>query len=127
MHELQPLSPFEQEVVDKAREGEVADFSSADDAHNDLAKWVKDREIRAQLIYALATNSNPNWPVHAKGVRVKGAVIVGALDFQAANVKCPLSLEQCWIPERMIFKHASVSSLDLRGSFAAMGINADGM
>jgi len=127
MPELQPLSPFEQRVVAAARDGEVADFSSADDAHDDLAKWLKDREIRAQLIYALATNSNPNWPVHAKGVRVKGALIVGALDFEAANVKCPLSLEQCWIPEQMIFTHASVSALDLSGSFVRRGINADGM
>jgi len=130
MHELQPLSPFEQRVVDAARDGEVADFSSADAARNDPLKgdqWGPDRQIRAQLVYALATNSNPSWPVHAKGVRVKGASIVGALDFEAANVKCPLSVERCCIPERIILKHASVSSLDLSGSFVAKGIDADGM
>ncbi len=130
MHELEPLSPFEQRVVDAARDGKVADLSAGDEAYNNPLEgdqWVKEREIRAQLIYALSTGSNPNWPVHAEGVRVKGASIVGALDFEAANVKCPLSLERCCILEQIIFKHASVSSFDLSGSFAAMGIDADGM
>lgn len=130
MPELEPLSPFEQQVVDAARDGKVADFSSADDAQNDPLtgdQWGNDREIRAQVICALATNSSPSWPMHAKGVRVKGARIVGALDFEAATVKCPLRLERCCIPERIVFKDASVSSLDLSGSFVAMGIDADGV
>jgi len=133
MPELQPLSPFEQQVVDAARDGgvarvsNVAGLSPAEGAYNDPLKWLKDRQVRAALIYALATKSNPYWPVHAKGVRVEDALIVGALDFEAANVKCPLSLQRCWIPERIIFTHASVRSIDLSGSFVPMGIDADGV
>jgi hypothetical protein len=36
-----------------------------------------------------------DWPVDAKGVRLRGAVISGHLDLEAVALRCPLRLEEC--------------------------------
>lgn len=36
-----------------------------------------------------------DWPVHAKGVQLRGADISGPLDLEASALRCPLRLEEC--------------------------------
>ena len=37
------------------------------------------------------------WPVHAKGVRLRGVLISGLLDLEGAELRCPLSLDGCYL------------------------------
>ena len=126
---LEPTSA-EQKLIDAAACGQVADYSSGNpeqDRPAEGASWGLERAVRAAVIYALATGSGPDWPVHGKGVRLKGAKIEGALDFEAAKIACPLGLVNCRIASRFVFRDASAHSIVLDGSFLAGGLDGEGL
>ena len=60
----------------------------------------------------------------AKGVRLRGARISGRLDLEAATLRCPLQLDNCYAPEPVIFTYATVSLLALTGCHLA-GLTGD--
>jgi hypothetical protein len=123
------LTSAEKEVVNAAAEGDLADFTAGDKQADDPAQgaaWDDGRSVRAEVIYALAVGTNPAWPVHAKGVRIRGAKIVGALDFEAATLRCPLALLGCYIAEPVTLRGATIPALYLNGSHLP-GLSADGV
>jgi len=81
------------------------------------AGWGSERTIRAEIIYALAVGTNPQWPVHTKGVQLAGANIVGALDFQGAKISCPLVFINCYVGQPIILVDASAPTISLYGSY----------
>ena len=111
-------------MISSAKLGELCDFGEGDPSQG--ANWGKERTVSADVIYALCRGTREDWPVHAKGVRIQGARIVGTLDFEAATLRCPLHLVSCFIEEPMRFYEARVRSLVLSGSFT-QGLLADGM
>jgi hypothetical protein len=126
--ELKP-KPAERQLVDAAKKGVVADFHSPDGKENDLAagaNWGRDRKIRAAVIYALATGADPRWPVHARGVRLRGARIVGDLDFAGTELARPLALLQCYMEKTLNLEGASAHSIFLTGSRVGK-LKADGL
>ena len=124
LNETTKLSAAEQRVISSAKRGEFCDFGEGDPSEG--ANWGKKRTVSADVIYDLCCGTRQEWPVHAKGVRIRGARIVGALDFEAAILRCPLHLVSCFIEQRMCFGDARVPSLVLSGSFT-QGLQADGM
>ena len=113
------LTSAEKEVVNAAAEGDLADFTAGDKQADDPAQgaaWDDGRSVRAEVICALAVGTNPAWPVHAKGVRIRGAKIVGALDFEAATLRCPLLLVGCYIDKPVTLLGATIPALNLHGS-----------
>ena len=104
------LSPHEQYVIDRTREGEVADFTP-------MASGAGGRPaVRAGFLRKLLLQLDPNWPVRLPGVRIKGARIEGALDLSdcaGANGLPALELIACEIPEPMDFRHARLARLSL--------------
>ena len=118
------LSPAEQRVISSAERGEFRNFGEGDPSQG--ANWGEERTVSADVIYALCCGKGEEWPVHAKGVRIRGARIVGTLDFEAAILRCPLHLVSCFIEQRMCFDDARLPSLVLSGSFT-QGLQADGM
>lgn len=124
------LTHAEQELIRAVATGQVADYSSDDPEQNDPRKgleWGPGRTIRADIICALALQTNSVWPVHARGVQLKGARITGRLDLQSAKVTCPLALQHCYVEERVILKDASIHSMDFYGSYVPGGINGMGL
>ena len=124
MNETTNLSDAEQRVISSAKQGEPCDFGKEDPSQG--GNWGEERTVSADVIYALCCGTRQDWPVHAKGVRIRGARIVGTLDFEAATLRCPLYLFSCFIEEPMRFNDARVRSLALSGSFT-QGLLADGM
>jgi hypothetical protein len=57
------------------------------------------------------------WPVHAKGTKLRGLRITANLDLEAATLRCPLRLEHCYFsnPWPVNFHHASASLITLTG------------
>jgi hypothetical protein len=115
-------TPAEEKLIKAAYEGRIEDYSdrrSEDTGANDPAqgaRWGPERTIRAGIIYALVVGTNPVWPVHSKGVQAAGAKIVGALDFRAAKITCPLVLIKCFVEEPIELIDATAETIALYGS-----------
>lgn len=119
------LSPHEHFVLDRARLGEVADFSPLGGADGSKPG------VRAGFIRKLMLGLDPNWSLPAPGVRIKGARIEGVLDLTDCSALPALSLEACDIPEPMQLKHAALARLSLRhcalSAVRAMGAQIAGV
>ena len=96
------LTPVERELIDHAGRGKKLNLSRR---RNSASK-----SIRATVIVELATNSGEpwrRWQVHAKGIRLKGAVITkGPLYFPAETVTRPIELSDCQIQETVVLPYA---------------------
>ncbi len=115
----------QEKLVEAAKKGAPAKYTTGDKELDDPAKgadWGPERKIPAKAIYALAVGDNPQ--VHAKGVRILGAKIVGPLDLEGAKVPHPLALINCFIEELVTLRDADALSISLDGSRVA-GIKAD--
>ena len=124
LNKTMKLRDAEQRVISSAERGEFCAFGEEDPSEG--ANWGEERTVSADVIYALCCGTGEEWPVHAKGVRIRGARIVGTLDFEAAVLRCPLHLVSCFIEQPMCFDNANVPRLALSGSFT-QGLQADGM
>jgi hypothetical protein len=78
-----------------------------------MKEWGKDRTIRASVLRRMLVGQE--WPVHAKGVRLRGLRIEGCLDLEGAAVRCPLRLRECYLddPGPVILDYAGVPLLTL--------------
>lgn len=126
MTQEQELSPTEIKLNEAALLGAVADFSSATEAENDPKTgtgWPPERVISASTIIKLCTQDDPGTPVHAKGIRIKGARITGTLDCEAMNLLRPLYLEKCSVDKPIILTDAETRTLSLDGTHVP-GISA---
>lgn len=99
-----PLTPTEQKFVVACRDGHEMDF-----AHE------SDRKVRGELVTALATGSNPAWRA-PRGVRIKSASIVGAIDLRGATLDQELSLIACDIPDPFQLEDSVTRTVRLNSS-----------
>lgn len=81
-------------------------------------------EIRAELIRYLLLGSDVNAPLHAKGIRIRGAKIVGLLDLQGCDCSHDLTLTRCSFDKAPNFLNARMRGLHLSGC-STPGIVAD--
>jgi hypothetical protein len=90
----------------------------------DVKACGKERTVRAAVLrHLLITNE---WPLDAKGVRLRGVRISGHLDLQAATLRCPLLLDSCYLDadELACFDGATASDVTLTGCQLA-GLTGD--
>jgi hypothetical protein len=116
------LMPLEEEMRAKAAAGELVDRGEGPFDLAEMQAWDGTRLVRAAVLrYLLVGNE---WPVDAKGVRLRGLHISGHLDFEGATLRCPLSLECCYFDagEPACFDHATVSRLTLTRCYLAAGL-----
>ena len=107
------LTRLEETMVAGAASGELVDCGEGPFSLAEMQAWEADRTLRAAVLRHLLITGE--WPVDAKGVRLRGARIGGLLDLEAAAVRCPLALEECYLdadePARL--DHASASRVTL--------------
>ena len=64
----------------------------------DMQRWGKERMIRSAVLrYLLAAD---DWPVDARGVRLRGVRISGHLDLEGVTLRCELRLVDCYLDAR---------------------------
>lgn len=107
------LSPHEHFVMERARAGEVADFTPMAGPNGEKPG------VRAGFLRKLMLGVDPAWAVRAPGVRLRGARIEGALDLTdcsgAGGASLPaLSLELCDAPELIDLSRARLAQVSLR-------------
>lgn len=116
MNPTEDLSPLERRLVTAVEVGEVVDL--AGEARVDPAEmdgWPPEREIRAEVIRdvllgRLGDTADP------RGLRVRGARIVGTLDLEAVRIEMLLRLSSCDFTDVIWVRGTQVPLLDLRDS-----------
>ncbi|MBI3574299.1 MAG: hypothetical protein HY083_01350 [Gammaproteobacteria bacterium] len=113
------LTPAEKTVLERTQKDEWADLRShkeVNDKPENANKWGSTRNVRAELLCWLCTDPDVSKRIRAKGARIRGAKIVGVLDFEDAILPHPLALVGCAIPDGIILVDARTRSLSFAGS-----------
>jgi hypothetical protein len=103
------LTPLEEEMRAQAAAGELVDPGAGPFDLAEMQAWGEERAVRADVLQYLLVDGE--WPVATKGVRLRGARISGPLDLEAAALRCPLSLDYCYLDanQPVSLDHATVS------------------
>ena len=106
---------LEEEAVAKAAAGELFDRGEGPFDLTEMQTWGDERTVRAAVLENLLVARH--FPIHAKGVRMRGVRISGHLDLEAASLRCPLSLEYCYLDtdEPVCLDYATASHVTLTG------------
>ena len=109
------LTPLEAEMVAAAAAGELVDRGEGSFSLAEMRTWGEERTIRAVMLRHLLVAGQ--WPVHPKGVRLRGVRISGHLDLEAAALRCPLSLNCCYLDAHIpaCLDHAKAQRVTLTG------------
>ena len=107
------LTPLEQEMVADAQAGEQVDRSGGGFTLAEMKAWTEERTIRAAVLRHLLVDGQ--WPVNARGVQLRSVRISGHLNLKAEALRCPLSLDCCYLDgdEPICLDHASASQVIL--------------
>lgn len=108
-------TPLEEEMRAKAAAGELLDCGAGPFDLPAMQLWGEERAVSAAVLRYLLVGGQ--WPVHAKGVRLRGVKISGLLDLEGATIRCPLSLESCYLDadDPACLDHATASRVALTG------------
>jgi hypothetical protein len=120
-----PIEPSERELLDHAEAGTLLDWAGDGPVdHEAMEGWGPERTVRAAVLRHLLVESQ--WLVHGRGVWLRGARIRGRVDLEAATVRCPLLLENCYFdgPDPINLAFATVSRVLLSRCRVVGGLNA---
>ena len=109
------LDPAEEKMIVRAAAGERVDLGAGPFGQAEMQAWGDERTVRAAVLrYLLLT---AEYPVHEKGVWLRGGRISGRLDLEAATLRCPLRLESCYLDARepICLDYATASRISLTG------------
>jgi hypothetical protein len=111
-------------MVAGAAAGELVDQGAGSFGPAEMRTWGEQRTVRAPVLQNLLVAGQ--WPVHAKGIRLRGVRISGHLDLEGAALRCPLLLESCYLDadEPTCLDHAEASRVALTGCQLA-GLTAE--
>ena len=87
------LEPAEEKLLSCAESGEQY-YPGPAPAHRPMEDWGPGRTVRAQMLRHLLVEQE--WPVHSKGVVMRKVRVTGLLDLEAATVRCPVRLKECY-------------------------------
>jgi hypothetical protein len=120
------MAKLERALLDHAAAGTPLDLAGDGSVdHDAMTKWGPKRTVRAAVLRQLLVE--PQWPVHGKGVQLRGARISGLLDLESAVVRCPLLLEDCYLDSSrpVTFNYATASRIVLSRCRVMGGLTAD--
>ena len=108
------LERLEESMCRNAAAGDATEFDGPFEL-TDMKAWGKERTVRATVLRHLLITDE--WPVDAKGVRLRGVRISGLLDLEAATLRCPLCLESCYLDASgpACLNYATASELTVTG------------
>ena len=113
------LTESERKVWQSAATGAVVDLRVGNpelDAPEKWAEWGTERTVRAEVIADLLLGDGEAATTAVRGVRVRGARIVGDLDLKATTLRCPLALLNCSFTSALNLEEAMALSVCLSGS-----------
>ena len=118
------LTEAEQIMRDGSEAGALVDGGPGSCELTAMQAWGPDRMVRAAVLRHLLLSDD--WPVHDKGVRLRGLRIIGQLDLEHASLRCPLLLECCYLPDGVAVTGATVSMFVMKDCRVA-GLTGDAL
>jgi len=116
---LSDLTKSERKVWQAAATGTLVDLRVGDsklDSPEKWAEWGTERTVRAEVVADLLIGDGEAASVAIRGVRLRGARIVGDLNLEAATLRCPLALLDCSFASAITLDEATAVSVRLSGS-----------
>jgi hypothetical protein len=112
-HPGEDLTPPEEEMQTKAAAGVLVGSGEGPFDLAAMREWGKERVIRAAVLRHLLAAGD--WPVDARGVRLRGVRIHGHLDLEGVTLRCALRLKDCYLDakEPVCLDHAIAYRLTL--------------
>ena len=120
LNSLKPYSQAEQKMLNGSALGERTSLGDGDPPKEATPQVA----VRAEFIRALLLSTDEKAPLHAKGIRLRGAYIVGSLDLQGVDCQHDITLTRCYLEKQPSFINARVRGLHLSGSICP-GLAAD--
>ena len=112
-------------MVTAAARGTLVSRGKGPNELSEMRAWGKARTVRAEVLRYLLVEDR--WMVAARGVRLQGVRIGGHLDLQVAELRCPLSLDSCYLDgPKPTLDFARVSLLEIKGCHLA-GLAAESL
>jgi hypothetical protein len=108
----------EQHLLHAAATGTLVDLRTGDAQRDDPAggtAWGAERTVRAGVLIELLTGARTPEGGRLRGVKLRGARIIGELDLEAAEVACPLLLADCHIEQPVKLRGATAPTIRLPG------------
>jgi hypothetical protein len=128
------LTDAEKTLLHAVIAGDVADYSSPNDAENDpqhAETWGASRTIRAQVIRWLCAEPEASRQIDPHGIRIHAATIKGRLDLAYVTVPVPLALRRCVVWAGVTLVDADTRTLAFSGSvlgpFGGTSLDAAGV
>jgi hypothetical protein len=115
------LNELEGALYDALSTGNIIGPENADPALH--SSWSASSTVRAELLRQLVVLDPRARSGEARGVRLRGARVLGQLDLEYDELRCPLTLGHCRIETPINLQHARGLSIILEGSHVA-GLNA---
>ncbi len=110
------LSDAEDELICAVCHGWRADFGAGiPTTPEERAK----RTVRADLVRFLALGGDDQTPAHEKGVRLRGALVVGDLDLEGCTLAYDLSLVKCELAGTLTLRGARTRTLEFDSAVVA--------
>jgi hypothetical protein len=118
------LTEAEQVVLDGSAAGALVDGGPGSYELAAMLGWGSDETIRAAVLRHLLVGGK--WPVHERGVHLRGVRISGHLNLEHAVLRYPLQMECCYAPDGISLTGATVSLLSMQNCRVA-GLAADAL
>jgi hypothetical protein len=113
------LTDAEKKLLHAITVGEVADYSSPNDAENDPQQahtWDASRTIRAKVIRWLCVDPEATRHIHLHGIHIYAATIEGWLDLMFVTISVPFALRRCVLKAGVTLVYADTRTLSFSGS-----------
>jgi hypothetical protein len=118
------LTEAERVLIDGAEAGALVDGGPGPYELTDMQAWGLDRTVRAAVLRRLLVAED--WPVHDRGVQLRGLQIGGHLNLEHASLRYPLQMEGCSVSDGVSLTGATVSLLSMQNCRVA-GLAGDAL
>jgi hypothetical protein len=113
------LTDAEKKLLHAVSAGDVADYSSPNDAENDpqhADTWDASRTIRATVIRWLCVDREAICHIDPRGININAATIDGRLDLAFVIISVPFVLMRCAVKDGVTLIDADTRTLRFSGS-----------
>ncbi|MCM2576489.1 oxidoreductase [Streptomyces meridianus] len=122
-HDAEPPAELEPTAAERSmwqafRNGTVCDLRAGDQEQDDTAgpyPWGPERAVRARLVALLLLDGPPGLPGRVAALKLRGALVTGALDLSGGTVEPYVELRDCRFEHEVLLPECRFTTLRMTG------------